>query len=339
MLRFLFKRLLSSLLVLFGVSVLIFGLARVMPGDPARIALGPTASSEQVQALRKDLHLDEPLARQYLYFLEGVGRGDLGLSLYSQQPVTQDVRTLFPATLELVLWAGFFMAAFGIPLGILAARYRDRAPDHVTRLLALLGVVTPTFVWAILLMLLFSYRLGWLPIAGRLSDGATPPQTITGLYLLDAALTGQWATARDAFVHLLLPSLALALSGIGQAARMMRTSMVETYGKTYTELARSFGLSERQISLKYALRPALVPTLTVLGLDFAAALGGAFLVETVFSWPGIAQYGVKAVLAKDLNAIVGTVLVIAAFFLIVNAVVDLIVSFLNPRTRLAEARA
>lgn len=337
MLKFLLKRLGASLLVLFGVSILIFALARVIPGDPARIALGPTASAEQVAALRTDLHLDQPLITQYGYFLQGVSRGDLGMSLYSQRPVTTDVRELFPATLELVLWAGLFMVLLGLPLGILAARYRDRAPDHLTRLLALLGVVTPTFVWAIVLMLVFAYWWGVMPVAGRLSDGATPPRTLTGLYLLDSLLTGNWTSARDAFTHLLLPSLALALSGIGQTARMMRTSMVETYSKPYTELARAYGLSERQINFRYALRPAMIPTLTVLGLDFAASLGGAFLVETVFGWPGIAQYGVKAVLTKDLNAIVGTVLVIAAFFLLVNALVDLLVSALNPRTHLGEA--
>lgn len=338
MLKFLLKRIGASLLVLFGVSILIFALARVIPGDPARIALGPMASAEQVAALRKDMHLDQPLLAQYGYFLQGVSQGDLGMSLYSQRPVTTDVKELFPATLELVLWAGFFMVLIGLPLGILAARYRDRAPDHVTRLLALLGVVTPTFVWAIVLMLIFAYWLGIMPVAGRLSDGATPPRTITGLYVLDGLLTGNFAVVKDAFLHLLLPSLALALSGIGQAARMMRTSMVETYSKPYTELVRAYGLSERQINFKYALRPAMIPTLTILGLDFASALGGAFLVETVFGWPGIAQYGVKAVLAKDLNAIVGTVLVIAAFFLLVNTLVDLMVSYLNPRARLGEAR-
>ncbi len=337
MVKFLFKRLGASLLVLLGVSILIFALARVIPGDPARIALGPTASAEQIAALRQDLHLDQPLIGQYVYFLQGVARGDLGQSLYSQRPVVTDIRTLFPATLELVLWSGVLMVVIGLPLGIVAARYRDRAPDQITRIVALLGVVTPAFVWAIVLMLVFAYWWGVMPVAGRLSDSMTPPRTITGLYILDGLLTGNLAAVKDAAAHLVLPSLALALSGIGQAARMMRTSMVETYNKPYTELVRAYGLSERQINFKYALRPAMIPTLTVLGLDFASSLGGAFLIETVFGWPGIAQYGVKAVLAKDLNAIVGTVLVIAAFFLLVNTLVDLLVASLNPRTRLQEA--
>lgn len=337
--RFLWQRVLAALLVLIGVSLLIFALARVIPGDPARIALGPTASEEQITALRQEMHLDQPLPAQYLYFMQGVVRGDLGMSLYTHRPVTEDIRTQFPATLELVLWAGLYMVVLGVPLGVLAARYRDRAPDHVTRLIALLGVVTPTFVWAIILMLVFAYWLGIAPIAGRLSEGIDPPRHITGLYVLDGLLTGNTRAAKDAFVHLLLPSVALALAGIGQAARMMRTSMVETYGRTYTELTRAYGLPERLISFKYALRPALIPTLTVMGLDFAAALGSAFLVETVYSWPGLARYGVQAVLQKDLNAIVGTVLVIAAFFLLVNTLVDLIVSLLNPRMRLGGARS
>ena len=337
--RYLLKRILASIVTLIGISILIFGIARVIPGDPARIALGPTASQEQVAELRQRLGLDQPLPTQYASYIAGVARGDLGLSLYTNRSVVQDLRESFPATLELVLASSILMTCLGIPLGVIAARGRDRAVDHVTRLLSLLGVVTPSFVWAIFLMLAFSYYLDWLPVAGRLSETMAPPPAITGLYLVDSLLHGRWDTFKDALSHIALPAIALSLAGIGQAARLTRANVSEAYNSPLIEMARAYGFAEARIAMKYALRPALIPTLTILGLDIAVKLGNAFLVETVFGWPGMARYGVQTILHKDLNGIVGTVLVIAAFFLIINAVVDLIVLILDPRIRLgAQAR-
>lgn len=333
LLGFVGRRLLASLGVLIGVSILIFVIARVIPGDPARIALGPMANAAQVEALRHELYLDRPLPLQYAEFVKRLLRGDLGTSLYTNRPVVTELRQSFPATLELVLVAAFLMIAVGIPLGVLAAYHRNRWPDDVARVVSLLGVTTPSFVWAIFLMLLFSYALGWLPTLGRLGDGATPPPTLTGMVTLDALLTGRWATLGDALRHILLPAAALALAGLGQAARLTRANMLESYGKPYIEMARAFGVRERTIARKYALRPAMIPTLTVLGLDFAAMLGNAFLVEIVFNWPGMARYAVEAILHKDLNGIVGITLVIAAVFLIVNILVDFLVAWVNPRIR------
>jgi peptide/nickel transport system permease protein len=335
--RYLLRRGLASVVTLIGISILIFGIARVIPGDPARIALGPTATHEQVAELRQRLGLDEPLPVQYLNYVAGVLRGDLGPSLYTNRSVGLDLRETFPATFELVLVSSLLMTGIGIPLGVIAARGRDGPVDHVTRLLSLLGVVTPSFVWAIFLMLVFSYFLGWLPVAGRLSEGMTPPAPITGLYLVDSVLRGRWDAFRDALAHIVLPAVALALSGIGQAARLTRANVAEAYNSPYIEMARAYGVAERRIAMKYALKPALIPTLTILGLDIAVKLGNAFLVETVFHWPGMARYGVQTILHKDLNGIVGTVLVIAAFFLIINAIVDFVVSLLNPRIRLGAA--
>jgi len=332
--RYLLNRLIAALAVLLGVSILIFLIARVIPGDPARIALGPMATEEQVQQLRERLHLNDPLPVQYWEFLKGLSRGDLGISLYTNRSVTTDLKEFFPATLELVLAAGLLMVFIGVPLGIVAARFRDRWVDNGTRIFALLGVATPSFVWAVFLMLVFSYALGLLPVAGRLSEGLPPPKAITGMISIDALITGNWAVFKDAVAHLALPAVALALAGIGQAARLTRTNVAEAYQQQYIEMARAFGFSEITIALKYALRPAMIPTLTVLGLDFAAMLGNAFLVEAVFGWPGMARYGVQAVLHKDLNAITGTVLVIAVVFLVVNTVVDLLVASLNPKIRL-----
>jgi peptide/nickel transport system permease protein len=333
MTAYLLRRLVSGLFILVGLSVVIFLIARVIPGDPARIALGPMASNEQVAALREQLHLDRPLAVQYARFAEGVVHGDLGRSTYSGRMVATDLAQYLPATLELVLAASILMVAVGVPLGILGAHFRNRWPDHAARLVSLLGVASPSFVWAIIFVLVFSYSLGLMPVIGRLSESLVPPARITGFLTIDALLAGNWAVFRDALWHLALPSLALALSGIGQAARITRSNMAQSYDRDYIALARAYGFGNGEIAWKYALRPAMIPTLTILGLDFAAKLGNAFLVETVFAWPGMARYGVNAILNKDLNAIVGTVLVIGIGFICVNLVIDVIVAILDPRIR------
>jgi peptide/nickel transport system permease protein len=332
--RYLVRRLFACLATFVGVSILIFGIARVIPGDPARIALGPTATDEQVREFRIQLGLDQPLPQQYAHYVSGLLHGDLGVSLYTNAPVARDLRAGFPATFELVLVATLFMVGIGIPLGVIAARHRDGAADNVIRLGALLGVVTPSFVWAVLLMLVFSDYLGWLPIDGRLSETVSPPPSVTGLYLVDSLLAGQPHVFLNALEHIILPATALSLASIGQTTRLTRANVAEAYASPYIEMARAYGISGRRIASRYALRPALIPTLTILGLDIAAKLGNAFLVETVFGWPGMAQYGVQAILHKDLNGIVGTVLVIAAFFLVINMIVDAAVTVLDPRIRL-----
>lgn len=331
--QYFLRRVGASLVVLIGVSIVIFFIARVIPGDPARIALGPTATPEMVEQMRERLHLNDTLVTQYYHFLRGVSEGDLGLSLYTSRPVVRDLIEFFPATFELVLFAGFLMVVIGVPIGVIAARYRDGMADNIARVFALLGVVTPTFVWAIFFMLIFAFVFDLLPVLGRLGEGIEAPRRITGLYTIDSFVTGEWSVLRNALVHLILPSSALALSGLGQAARLTRTNMVESFNKPYIEFARAYGYGGAKIAFKYALRPAMIPTLTILGLDFAVMLGNAFLVEAVFAWGGLAQYGIATILVKDLNGIVGTVLVIATFFLIVNMIVDVVVAYLNPRIR------
>lgn len=331
-LRILLRRLGISAVVLVGVSMLIFAIARVIPGDPARIALGPSASAEQVTALRAEMHLDEPLVAQYGHFVSDVLRGDLGQSLYTNRPVTRDIAEFLPATLELVIFAGILMVALGLPLGILAARHRGRWPDHLIRVLTLLTVSAPSFVWAVILMLLFAFYLPLFPVAGRISD-IYEIERFTGFLTVDTLLAGNFAAFVDALHHLVLPAVALALSGIGQAARLTRANMVETYQKPYIEMAQAYGFFPSRIARSYAFKPSLIPSLTIIGLDFAAMLGNAFLVEAVFAWPGLSRYGVNVILRKDLNAIMGTVLIIALTFLIVNIIVDLLIAFLNPRIR------
>ena len=331
-LRLLARRLGISVIVLVGVSMLIFAIARIIPGDPARIALGPNATVEQVEKLRAEMHLDDSLPVQYGHFVSDVLRGDLGTSLYTNRPVTTDIAQFLPATLELVLVAGVIMVACGLPLGILAARHRNRWPDHLVRVLALLTVSAPSFVWAVILMLLFAFYLPIFPIAGRLSD-IYEIERVTGFLTIDTLLAGNFAAFADTLHHIVLPAVALSLSGIGQAARLTRANMVETYEKPYIEMAEAYGFFPSRIARVYAFKPSLIPSLTIIGLDFAAMLGNAFLVEAVFAWPGLSRYGVNVILRKDLNAIMGTVLIIAITFLIVNIIVDLLIAFLNPRIR------
>jgi peptide/nickel transport system permease protein len=337
--RLLWRRLGTPVLVLFGVSIVIFAIARVIPGDPARIALGANASADQVTALRHSLYLDRPLPAQYAIFLGNLLRGDLGQSLYTNRPVVADITSFLPATLELIFFAALIMVAFGLPLGILAAHWRGRWIDHVVRVVAVVAVSAPGFVWAVLFMLVFAYWLPWFPIAGQLGQTVAAPPAATGFVLFDCLIAGHWGAFVDGLHHIVLPAAALAMAGIGQTIRMMRASLAEIYDRPFIEMALAFGFSGRRIATHWALRPALIPALTILGLDIAALLGNAFLVENVFAWPGLSRYGVQVILRKDLNAIVGTVLIIASAFLIVNILVDLLTGLINPRIRLAERRS
>ena len=339
LLQTLLHRLVASLVVLVGVSMLMFLIARVIPGDPARIALGPNATEAQVQALRHERHLDEPIPIQYWHYVSDVARGDLGNSLYSNRPVSVDIAQYLPATLELIFAAGLMIVLLGIPVGVLSARYRGRVGDHVGRVGAIIAVSTPAFVWGVILQLVLAYLWHLFPIEGRLTASLSAPPAVTGFVTIDAILAGDGTVLLDALHHLILPALALAMAGIGQTARLTRASMVETYQKPYIEMAQAYGFRERRIANRYAFRPALVPVLTILGLDLAALLGNAFLVESVFGWPGLSRYGVEVILHKDLDAIVGTVLIIATGFLIANIVVDLLVAVVNPRIRFATGQS
>ena len=337
--RTLIHRLVASLVVLAGVSMLMFVIARVIPGDPARIALGPNATEAQVEALRHERHLDQPIPVQYWEYVREVAHGNLGNSLYSNRPVRQDIAQYLPATLELIFIAAAMIVLIGIPVGVLSARYRGRLGDHLGRLGSIMGVSTPAFVWGVILQLVFAYFWRLFPIEGRLTASLPPPPPITGFFVVDSVLAGDGKTLIDSLHHLALPALALAMAGIGQTARLTRASMAETYRKPFIEMALAYGFHESRIANRYAFKPALVPVLTILGLDIAALLGNAFLVESVFGWPGLSRYGVEVILHKDLDAIVGTVLIIAAAFLVANIVVDLLVAVVNPRIRFAGGRA
>jgi peptide/nickel transport system permease protein len=335
---FLLRRILLSILVLFGISVLIFVIARIVPGDPARMALGPRAPQEVVERLRQEMYLDKPLPEQYYYWIKGVVVGDFGKSLYTKRDVIDDIRDYLPATMELAILAGVLMVVFAVILGTLAARYRDTWVDSLIRMLSYFGVAVPAFVVAVLFMLLFGYVWPILPTLGRISVGITPPPTITGMLTFDSLITGNFPALWDSFKHLLLPGIALALGSIFQEARITRSAMVENMNKDFLAAERGYGIPERTVMFKYLLKPSLIPTVSVMGLDFASLLGNAFLVELIFNWPGISRYGINAMLRKDLNAISAVIIIFGLVFVIVNIVVDVIVAYLDPRIRLGGVR-
>lgn len=325
-----------SILVLVGLSVLIFIIARILPGDPARLALGPFASQEMVTRLRHQMGMDQPLHLQYVAYVSGIFRGDLGLSFQTRRSVSLDIAHYLPATLELVLVAIIWVLIIGVPFGVLAGRYKDSWLDNISRVVAFVGVAVPPFVVGLIGQLIFSYGLGILPTTGRLSLLTPMPPTRTGLLILDSLIAGNFSAFGDALIHILLPSLAIAMTGIGQITRLTRGSVSDVLGKDYIEAARAFGIPNRYVTFKYMLKPSFIPPLTVLGLTFASELGNAFLVEQVFSWPGMARYGIQAILRKDFNAIMGVVLIIGLAFVAVNFVVDVLAGYVDPRIRIQE---
>lgn len=337
-LLFLVRRILWSLLVLVGLSVVIFAIARVVPGDPARMALGPTATQEQVADLREKLGLNRPIIEQYGLFIAGLARGDLGRSLLTERPVNDDIRDTFAATFELVLTTITIAFALGVPLGVAAARWKDRWPDNLVRFLAIFSAVTPSFFLALLLQILAGYVLHILPTTGRLPHNLDFVADITGLVTVDALLKGRIDALGEGLRYLLLPSLALAAATMGQIARITRSSMIDVSSQDYIEASRAFGVPEPVRVFKYMLRPSFVPPLTILGLEFASLIGNAFVVELVFAWPGMAAYGIRTILQKDLNAVMGVVMVSGVFFVMVNLVIDVLVGFVDPRIRIRGTR-
>ncbi|GAB4535957.1 MAG: ABC transporter permease [Anaerolineae bacterium] len=339
LLYFLARRVFQAIFVLLGLSILIFLIARVMPGDPARVAVGARAPEWVVERLREQMHLNEPLVVQYWYWLTDALHGDFGISLVTRRNVADDIKEFFPASLELALFALLITAVMGIGLGVLSAWHKDRLIDNVVRVLSYMGVVTPSFVFAILFLLLFGYLLNWLPTIGRLSDGVARPPAVTGFMTIDSLLAGDVNVFFDAVKHLILPAMALAMGSLAQEARITRATMSDNLTKDYIAAERALGIPERQVMGRFLLKPSLIPTVSIMGLDFAGTLSNAFLVELIFVWPGLSRYGMNAILRKDLNAISGVILMLGVVFIVVNILVDIIVAQLDPRIRLRAARS
>jgi peptide/nickel transport system permease protein len=323
-----------SVFVLLGLSIVIFVIARIVPGDPVRMALGPTAPESVVEEMRKAMHFDDPLPVQYFYWLRGAVRGDFGISLMTRRPVITDLKEYLPSTLELVLFAATCHGVMGLVLGILSAAYSDSWLDNIVRLVAYIGVATPGFVFAVLLVLIFGYWWHLLPVVGRLSQGISAPPAVTGFLTLDCLLAGNLGAFLDAMKHMILPGFALSIGATSQEARITRSSMVQNMNKDYIYMSEAQGIPRSIIMRKYLLKPSLIPTVAVFGLDSASTLAGAFLTELIFNWPGFARYGITGMLMKDLNVISAVVLVVALAFTTVNTLVDIVVAYLDPRIRL-----
>jgi peptide/nickel transport system permease protein len=330
------KRAAYIIFSLIGLSVLVFILARVLPGDPARMAAGERAPEWVVEQLRKQLKLDRPLYEQYFYWVTNLLRGDLGYSIVSRRSVTVDVLEYLPASLELIGLAAIFQITGALILGAIAGYFSYKWPDNLLRIFSYIGVSIPAFVLGIILQLIFAWWLKIFPAQGVLNPGVSPPPRVTGMYTIDSLIAGRFDTFLDVLWHMILPALALSIGSMMQDARIIRSGMVENKDKEYILLARSQGMPERLVMFKYLFKPSVIPAVTVMGLDAAALLANAFLVETVYYWPGFSKLGITLMLNKDLNAIVALVLVIGIIYAIANLIVDVIVAYLDPRIRLVE---
>lgn len=331
--RYLVKRSLTLILVLLGVSLLVFGFVRLIPGDPAVVMLGERATPEGIERVRAQLGLDKPVHEQYLIFVANALRGDLGTSVLRQEPVTREIIRRFPATIELAFGAMIIATFLGVPLGILSAVKRDSWFDASSMIVALTGVSMPIFWLGLMLIFLFAVTLHWLPSGARL-DANTQYDPITNLVLLDSLMQANIALFAQGLRHLVLPAIALGTIPMAIIARMTRSSMLEVLNQDYVRTARAKGLKERSVILRHALRNALLPVITIVGLQVGILLSGAILTETVFSWPGIGRWLVDAIYARDYPIVQGVTLTIAIIFVVINLIVDILYTFIDPRVRL-----
>lgn len=329
------RRLLLSVLILFIMTIAVFSLAHAVPGDPLATLIGERmADRPEVRAtLERRWGLDRPLPIQYVYYLRNLLRGDMGESIMTRKPVLEDLKNFVPATFELTVFAMAYATLIGLPLGILSAIRHNKWVDHLSRFISLLGTSVPVFWLGLLLLYLFFFRLSWFPGPGRLDVGMNPPPKTTGIMTLDAAIAGQWDIFWSAVRHSVLPAIVLGSFAMGILQRMLRSSLLTALSDDYVRTARAKGLAERSVVAGHALRNALIPTVTVLGLTFANLLAGAVLTETIFSWPGVGQYAARAALRLDYPALLGVTLTIAAGYILVNLVVDICYGLLDPRIR------
>jgi ABC-type dipeptide/oligopeptide/nickel transport system permease component len=335
MIRLIGKRLLAALPNLLGVMVISFLLTRALPGDPAAYFAGGAATQEAVEQVRKALGLDRPLPEQFLRYVADIARGDLGVSLTTGQPVLQELLARLPASLEMVLLALVVSCAVAIPLGVMAATRPGSWVDQLCRVVTTMGVSLPTFFTGLLLAYVFYFLLGWAPAPlGRLDPVFSPPPTVTGLYLIDAALAGDaalwWASLRQ----LILPVLTMAVFVLAPIARMTRASMLQVLSADFVRTARASGLSATTVLVRYALRNALLPVVTTLGMVFGFMLGSSVVVEKVFGWPGVGSYAIDALTASDYAPVQGFVLAMGVLFVLLNLLVDVLYTLIDPRVSL-----
>ena len=335
--EYLLRRLGLAVFVILGVLSITFVVSRVVPGDPARLYLGPRATAEALEEVRENLGLNDPILKQFGRYVWSTVRGELGYSFRTKRLIIEDLKIRLPATMELVIFAAMLAMGIGVPVGVLSAAYRGKFFDRISRLITIAGVSVPQFWLALLLQLVFFLWLGWLPLGGRISQDIMlhhPIEKITGFYLIDAAVTSNWLAWKDAAFHIIMPACVLATYPISLSVRMTRASMIEVLSETYITAARAAGLSEREILFKYALKNAIVPTLTVMGLIFAYSVTGAVLAEIVFTWPGMGSYMSDGILNSDIYVLFGVTIVVTVIYVLINLLVDTVQAALDPRIRI-----
>ena len=314
-----------------GLLVITFTISHVIPADPVAFVAGDNATNEQIEALRKDLGLDQPVHIQLVRYIANMLQGDLGVSLYTLRPIAEDLASRLPATLELTIAAVLLSALLGIPLGVLSAVHRNSLFDHVLRVFTVSGLAMASFWLAILLQLLFAMELGWTPLQGRIDGWG--PDVVTGLFLVDALLAWDGELFWSALTHMILPVVTLAFPAMATIVRFTRAGVLDAINSNYVLYEQAMGFPRRMIVWKYVLRNALIGTVTQIGLIFGILIAGAVVVEAVFDWPGLGSYAVQSILQSDYNAIMGFTLVSGVLFIVVNLMVDIMHSFMDPRDR------
>jgi peptide/nickel transport system permease protein len=329
------ERVLITIPIMLGVAIVVFFFMRLTPGDPVDIMMGQAGavSASEMDKLRHEFHLDQPLHVQLWLFLSNAATGDLGYSYTQKRPVGELIFERLPATIELAAGALIFSLLIAFPIGIISAVRQHSLVDQFSMAGAFLGISMPPFWLGIILILLFSVHLGWLPVQGRIAFGV-PLEQVTGMYVVDSLLTRNWPALVSSLKHLALPSISLGAAVAAIIARVLRSSMVEIMRQDYVTLARAKGQIESLVVLKHALRNALIPTVTVVGLQVGTLLGGNMIVETVFSWPGLGRMVVKAIFERDFPLVQGAVMIYAFTFVIANLVVDILYTYLNPKIEL-----
>ncbi len=335
--RFVGRRVLVTVPVLFVMTLLGFVLTYLIPADPLSMVLSERAMANPdiVRAYRERWGLDAPPLVRYLTYVRNLTRGDLGMSIATQQPVMEDLKNFVPATVELAFAAMVIAVVIGVPLGVIAAVHRERWADHLARTGSIIGVSMPVFWLGLLALAVLYYRLRIAPGPGQLDPHLIPPPVVTGMLVVDSALAGRWDALVDAVHHLALPALVLGAYVMGTITRVTRSSVLEALLADYIRTARAKGVAERVVVFHHALRNALIPTVTVVGLAFGNLMAGAVMTETIFAWPGIGRYAVDAATKLDFPAIMGVTLFVAIVYVVINFIVDLTYAALDPRIRLS----
>jgi peptide/nickel transport system permease protein len=331
--QFISRRLFHLIFILIGVSILVFLMLRLIPGDPAHLLLGEFASPQEVARIREKLGLDASYPYQYFIYIKNLLKGDMGISIRSGVPISQEIFVRFLATVELSIAAMIISSFIGIMAGVVSSVRKYSIFDYSSMIMALVGVSMPIFWLGLMLMYLFAVKWGILPVMGRLTMGMEY-HSITGLVILDSLFSGDLHLFLNSLKHLILPAFTLATIPMAIIARMTRSSMLEVMSKDYIRTARAKGLSYRTVIFRHALKNAFLPIVTVIGLNFGLLLGGAVLTETIFSWPGLGRYVVDSLLARDYPAVQGCILIFAMIMVLVNLIVDILYFYLDPRLRI-----